>query len=179
MIRSERAQNTILVITIIAAVVSSVLMVNSSSYYTGSYELIGRMDVEMLETRVYRIDPLNDSIDPRVSITFNMQTEANTEGSVRLDFVGADVYLNDDYLSYMDFAHVIAYDDQPVDSNFDRNFTMRDTASGSDKDTILDAYAGDNWNWFVRFRYSFYTFDEVGSRTFRWIEFEFTTTTIG
>ena len=49
MISSERAQNVIVTFVIIAAVVSSVLLVGNGQYYSGSYILAGRMEVALEE----------------------------------------------------------------------------------------------------------------------------------
>jgi hypothetical protein len=165
MISSERSQNIIVAFTIIAAVISSGFLASNVNYYTGSYDLISSMTVNVVKTEVHDIDPLNESIFPRIAFTFNMRTEANTEGNVRLTFIGAQVHLNDDHLTYLTFARVIPF------------FTLSERTGATDRETVLNAYSTDSWDWYLVFRFSFITFDQIDTLTVKYLEFNVTGTT--
>ncbi|MHA1963057.1 MAG: hypothetical protein ACXACG_13060 [Candidatus Thorarchaeota archaeon] len=177
MISSERSQNIIVAFTIIAAVISSGFLASNVNYYTGSYDLISSMTVNVVKTEVHDIDPLNESIFPRIAFTFNMRTEANTEGNVRLTFIGAQVHLNDDHLTYLTFARVIPFEDQSLFTNYEKNFTLSERTGATDRETVLNAYSTDSWDWYLVFRFSFITFDQIDTLTVKYLEFNVTGTT--
>lgn len=178
MIASERTQNIIVVSVIMIAVVSSGFLVSNAAYYSGSYSLAGRLDVTLLEVRVSNIDHTNESINPGLRLTFNLATDALTEGNVRITFMGAEITLNNDSLSYTTFSYTPPVVDQYLYPEFNRNYTMHNSATYNDRQAILDADTEDNWNWDIEFRYSFIVFDERGTITWRWFYFETTITTI-
>ncbi|MHA1614371.1 MAG: hypothetical protein ACTSYJ_05960 [Candidatus Thorarchaeota archaeon] len=178
MIASERTQNIIVVSVIIIALVSSGFLVSNAAYYGGSYSLAGRLDVTLLEVRVSGIDHTNESVNPGLRLTFNLATDSLTEGNVRITFMGAEVTLNNDSLSYTTFSYTPPVVDQYLYPEFNRNYTMHNSATYSDRQAILDADSEDMWNWDIEFRYSFIVFDERGTITFRWFFFETTITTI-
>ena len=174
MISSERSQNVIIAITIIAAVVSSGLLVSNSNYYTGSYELVGRMSVDIVKTSVTNIDPVNESIIPRILLTVNLHTTSATEGNVRVNFLGGEATLNGDLLSYTTLARHIPMDNQSLHPDYNSNFTLIGAANDDDRDAVIDAYQADTWHWYITLRYSFYIFDQYGSITFRFLTFNYT-----
>lgn len=179
MIASERTQNIIVVSVILITVVSSGFLVSNAAYYGGSYSLAGRLDVSLLEIRVSNLDHSNESIYPGLRLTFNLATDSLTEGNVRITFMGAEVTLNNDSLSYTTFSFTPQVVDQYLYPEFNRNYTMHNSASTSfDRETILLADSEDSWNWDIEFRYSFIVFDERGTITWRWFYFETTITTI-
>ncbi|MHA1862419.1 MAG: hypothetical protein ACTSWA_01520, partial [Candidatus Thorarchaeota archaeon] len=61
---------------------------------------------------------------------------------------------------------------------FNRNYTMGNSATYADRQAILDADTSGIWNWDIEYRYSFIVFDERGTITWRWFYFETTATTI-
>lgn len=174
MISSERSQNIIVAITIIAAVVSSGFLVSNSNYYTGSYELVGRMSVDIVKTQVSNIDPANETIFPRIVLTVNLRTTSATEGSVRVNFLGGEVTLNGDLLSYTVFSRRIPMDSQALYPDYEKNFTLIGLADADDRDAVFDAFQTDTWHWYVTLRYSFYIFDEYGSISFRFLTYNYT-----
>ncbi len=177
MISSDRTQNAIVVFTIIGALVSSVFLVSNAQYYTGSYALAGRLEVDLVKTTVSNIDPSNSSIFPSIRFVFNLHTDAATEGNVRLGFLGANVFLNDDQLSYTPFSYVVPYDHQQLYPLYNENFTLGQTAVSSDRDTVLLANSTGQWHWEMTFRYYFTTFDVDGSITWRYLFFNWTGST--
>jgi hypothetical protein len=178
MIASERTQNIIVVSVIIIALVSSGFLVSNAAYYGGSYSLAGRLNVSLLEVRVSRIDHTNESVNPGLRLTFNLATDSLTEGNVRITFLGAVVTLNNDSLSYTAFSYVPPIVDQYLYPEFNRNYSLSNSATSADRQAILDADTSGIWNWDIEFRYSFIVFDERGTITFRWFYFETTITTI-
>jgi len=181
MIASERSQNVIVAVTLIAALVSSVFLVGNAQYFGGSYALAGGLDVTIVETVASNIDPTNESIYPRLTFIINFQSHADIEGNVRIMFLGMEVTLNDDLLSYTAFAVSPPEHLQSVWPNYDQNFTLSKTTNTIwDRDAINDAYDSDTWHWELVFRYRFITFDEPGTITWRYIPYDFTgeTTTI-
>ncbi len=177
MISSDRTQSAIVAFTIIAAIVSSLFLAGNTQYYSGSYALAGRMEVEIVKTTVSNIDPTNTSVFPRIAFTFNMHTDAETEGNVRLGFLGANVYLNGDQLSYTPLAYTVPWDRQPLYPNYDENYTLGSTTISLDRDTVLLANSTGQWHWEVTFRYYFTTFEEADSITWRYIFFNWTGST--
>jgi hypothetical protein len=168
MISSQRTQNVIVSFSIILALVSSVFLVNNALYYSGSFELAGRMEVSLVKTVVSDIDPTNESLYPRLSFTLNFRTDALTEGNVRLISISATAWLNDDYLSYTDIGTGTASADQLLHPGYNVNFTLARTVnSDTDRNTILQADSTDTWNWYIRVSYDFITFDDSHSRTSR------------
>ncbi len=178
MIASERTQNIIVVSVIIIALVSSGFLVSNAAYYGGSYSLAGRLNVSLLEVRVSKIDHTNESINPGLRLTFNLATDSLSEGNVRITFMGAEVTLNNDSLSYTAFLYVPPIVDQYLYPEFNRNYSLSNSATAADRQAILDADTSGTWNWDIEFRYSFIVFDERGTITFRWFNFETTITTI-
>ncbi|MHA2024770.1 MAG: hypothetical protein ACW98U_02620 [Candidatus Thorarchaeota archaeon] len=169
MISSERSQNTIVSFVIILTVVSSVFLFNNVQYYHGSFTLATRMEVNLVSTVVRDIDPTNDSIYPILSFTLNFRTDSPSEGNVRLNYIEATIWLNDDYLSFTGLSRYLSTDaDQLLHPDFDRNFTLSKTVdSEADRTAFLDANSTDSWNWYVRFRYNFITFENPRSLTWR------------
>ncbi len=161
MISSVRSQNVIVSFVIILTAVSSLFLVNNAQYYSGSFELAARLNVSFLEAVVSDIDPTNESIYPRLSFSLNFRTDATTEGDVRLESMSATAWLNDDLLSYTSLVGAL---NNPADKilhpGYNVNFTLaKTTNSEADRAAILQAYDADIWNWYIRVRYDFITFD--------------------
>jgi hypothetical protein len=175
MIASERSQNFIVAVMLIGAIVSSVFLVSNAAYFGGSYALAGRMDVTIVETTISNLDPTNESVYPRIAFKFNLQTDTETEGNVRLMFMGAQVYLNYDILAYTVFSYTLPEHLQPLYPDYNRNFTLsRTTDTTFDRDTVNEAYNSDTWYWEVTFRYYFITFDVAETITWNFIYFNWT-----
>ncbi len=179
MIASERTQNIIVVSVIMIAVVSSGFLVSNAAYYGGSYSLAGRLEVSLLEVRVSNIDHTNESINPGIRLTFNLVTTSQAEGNVRIIFMGATVWLNEDLLSFTSFSYIPPLAEQNLYPEFNNNYTLRNSAASiADRQAILDADTYGNWNWEVEFRYAFIVFDVLGTRTSVRVSFNTTVTTI-
>jgi hypothetical protein len=179
MISSNRAQNGIVAFVIILSVVSSVVLANNMQYYNGSFTLASRMEVTLVSTVIRDFDPTNDSINPRLAFTFNFRTNSPTEGNVRLVYADAVLWLNSDYLSLSTISrYFTSDDDQLLTTTYNKNHTLsRVIDAESDRTTIIDANSTGSWNWFVRFRYNFITFDNDQSQTWRTIYYNWTGST--
>ena len=177
MIASERTQNSIVVTVIIVAIISSGLLVSNATYYGGSYSLAGTLNVTLLEVKISNINHTDDSIYPGIELTFNLATSSLAEGNVRIIFMGATVWLNEDILSYTSFSHIPPVAEQNLYPEFNTDYIMHNTANDIDRQTILDADTSEQWNWDIEFRYAFIVFDEIGTRTSRRISFNTTETT--
>ena len=178
MIASERSQNIIVVSVIMITIVSSMFLAGNAAYYGGSYSLAGKLTVSLLEIEVSNIDQTNETINPGIRLTFNIATTSLSEGNVKLTFMGATVWLNDDLLSLTSFARIPPVDEQNLYPEFDTNYTMSNTATFEDRQAILDAETSGLWFWDITFRYSFIVFDERGTLTWRWFDFNTTLTTL-
>ena len=148
-------------------------------YYNGSFTLASRMEVTLVSTVIRDFDPTNESIDPRLTFTFNFRTNSPTEGNVRLLYIDAAIWLNDDYLSLTTLSRYFSTDDdQLLTTTYNKNHTLsRVIDADSDQTTIFDANSTGSWDWFVRFRYNFITFDNPRSQTWRTIYYNWTGST--
>ena len=180
MISSERTQNVIVAFVIIATLVSTVFLVSNAQYYSGSYILAGKMDVTLEEVTVGDIDQGNESIYPYLAFTFNFRTNSPVEGDVRLTYMEALVTLNDDTLALTLLYRYLNNDAVRVlHPGYDRNISLSTLVnSNTDRATILDADSTDTWNWNIRLRYSFISFNDARSQVFRTLYFNWTGSTI-
>ncbi len=178
MIASERSQNIIVVITIITAIISAGMLTANSSYYGGTYSLAGRMDVSLVDIEIRYLDYTNESVNPKITLFFNLKANSELEGNVRITFMGASVYLNDDILSYTSFAYTPPLAAQYVHPGFNQTYGLFNFAISNDREAVLQANSTDTWNWEVEFRYSFIVFDERGTITWRYLYFNSTSTTV-
>lgn len=179
MISSERAQNIIVSFVIITAVVSSVLLIGNANYYSGSYVLAGRLEVSIVGTVVSDLAPANDSIYPVLAFTINFRTDSPTEGNVQLTAIYATVWLNDDLLSYTPLSRDLSNDAKRLlHPAYNSNFTLATRLNSiTDRASILQADSSDTWNWYLRLRYEFITFDEPRSLTRIYLSFNWTDST--
>ena len=180
MIASERVQNIIVVSVIIVAVISSMFLGANAAYYGNTYALAERVDVSLLDIEVRNIDHDNETINPRIILSFNLATTSISEGNVKIIFFGATVWLNNDLLSLTSFSHEPTFDEEYLTPDYNHNITMGNSATTVlDKQAILDADTSGTWEWYIRFRYAFIVFDVLGTRTTRWLNFNSTLTTFG
>jgi hypothetical protein len=172
MIASERSQNIIIVLALSAAIISSGLMVGNAYYYGGTYVLTELLDISLADIQVSNADPDNTTGNPVVSLIFNMRVTARAEGNVRVTFLGAELWLNNDILSLMAFASIPSLADQYLHSDYNRNVTMSQSAGPpDDNQAIWEAYNASTWAWNVTLRYSMIVFDVPGTITWRYLDF--------
>ena len=179
MISSERSQNGIVAFVIIASIVCSLFFASNMQYYNGSFALASMMDVTLESTVIQDLDPTNESIYPRLTFTLNFRTSSPIEGNVRLLYLEAVIYLNDDYLSLTTISRYFSSDeDQRLTPGYDKNHALsRVVDSDTDRAAIIDADSTGTWQWYVRFRYNFITFDNPLSQTWRTLYYNWTGST--
>jgi hypothetical protein len=177
MIASERSQNIIIIVTIITAIVCLGFSVGNAQYYGGSYILADQLEVNLADINVSNVGP-NITTNPGITLTFNLAIPAQSEGNVRITFLGATVWLNDDLLSLTAFAYTPPLADQYLQSNMNRNVLISKTSVDNDAQTIIDAYLSSTWAWNVTLRYSFIVFDEPASIMWRYLDFYTTEVTL-
>lgn len=181
MISSERTQDAIVAITIIATIISSMYLVNNAVYYTGTYTLIGRLNVTFEELIISNLDPLDNESYPHLQFRFNMATESNYEGNVRITYMRFIPSLNDDQLSYTQFWLNLPRNEQYLTPDFNRALLFDQTAFdelGIDRQAILDAYDSGVWFWQVEFGFSYIFFDDATTIQWSFLDFNITEVTI-
>ncbi|TFG34381.1 hypothetical protein EU527_03480 [Candidatus Thorarchaeota archaeon] len=181
MISRERTQNIIIASTIIVAIISSTFLVSNATYYAGTYTLLGRFSITFEELIISDLDPLDNTTEPHLQFRFNIATDSQYKGNVRITFMGFTPTLNYDELSYTPFSIVLPVDEQYLTPNYTRELMFNNTASdelGIDRQTIWDAYESGIWFWQVEFRYSYIFFDAIGTVDFAYQNFNITEVTI-
>jgi hypothetical protein len=179
MISSERSLNIIVIIMIITALISSGFIIGNGQYYGGSFVLVRELEANLVDIHVSNVDPSNVSVETSIALTFNFAIHAQAEGNVRLTFVGAALWLNNDLLSLTAFAYIPVLADQYLYSNFDRDVVMAQTVgSNPDRQTIIDAYLGSTWAWNVTLRYSIIVFDEPSTNMLTYLHYYTTNFTL-
>jgi hypothetical protein len=178
MIASERSQNIIIVAMLITALISSGLLIGNAQYYGGTYILAGRLEATLVDIHVSNVNTTDASKNPNIALTFNFAIPAQAVGNVRITFIGATLWINNDLLSLTSFSTSILAD-QHLYSNFSQNVVMSQTASSiADHQAIIDAYLTSTWAWNVTLRYSFIVFDESNTITWRFLDFYTTNFTL-
>jgi hypothetical protein len=178
MISSPRCQNAILVTTIVITIVSAGFIVGTAQYYGGTFVLINRLETSLSEIQLSDVDPSNSSVYPTITLIFNLKIPTQAEGNVRIPFFGATLWLNNDILSYAEFAYRPPLAEQYLHSDYDRNVTLIETANVIDRQTILDAYSSSTWNWNITLRYYILVFDDPNSISWNWFYFYTTNFTL-
>jgi hypothetical protein len=176
MIASERSQNIIIIVTIVTAIVCTGFTVGNAQYYGGTYVLINRLEISLTDIHVSNVG--TNITNPVIALTFNLEMPFQATGNVRITFLGATVWLNDDILSYTSFAYVPPLADQYLQSNMNRNVTMSQTSGSSDAQAVNDAYLSSTWAWNVTLRFSHIVFDEPDSIAWTYIDYYTTEVTI-
>ncbi len=172
MIADTKTQNIIVVATLILGIVSGLGLATSSSYFAGSYALVTKLEFDLLEVRVTGLDPTNESINPRITLVFNIKTPTGYFGDASLSYLQASVALNGEQFVYSQtqWRKNIPTEDQLLFPGYDKNFTMGETLPVlSDKQILYDAESSGAWNFTIVLTISYRIFD---SRTsFRDITF--------
>ena len=172
MIADTKTQNIIIAATLILGIASGLGLATSSSYFAGSYALVTNLEFDLLEVRITGLDPTNESINPRITLTFNVKVPTGSVGDASLSFFRASVTLNEERFIYpqTQWRNNIPEEDQQLYPGYDKNFTMGETLPVlSDKQILYDAEASDTWAFSIVLVVSYRIFDARGS--FRYITF--------
>ena len=172
MIVDTKIQNIIVGATLILGIVSGLGLATSSSYFAGSYALITNLEFDLLEVRITNLDSTNESIDPRITLVFNIKAPPGNIGDASISYLRATVTLNDARIIYSQtqWRKSIPEVDRHLYPNYDKNFTMGETLTVlDDKQILYDAEASDAWAFDIVLVMSYRIFD--ASLSFRYIPF--------
>jgi len=152
MIADTKTQNIIVVATLILGIVSGLGLATSSSYFAASYTLVTNLEFDLLEVRITALDPTNESINPRITLTFNVNAPSGSGGDAALTFLRAWVTLNEQPFVYTQtqWRKNIPFADQSLYEGYDKNYTMGETIyTLSDKQILYDAADSGNWTFSI------------------------------
>ena len=172
MIADTKTQNIIVVATLILGIVSGLGLASSSSYFSGSYALVANLEFNLLEVRITSFDPTNESISPRITLTFNAKAPIGSEGDSSLKFLRAWVTLNEEQFVYTQtqWRKNVPIANQSLYPGYDMNFTMGETIYDlTDKQILYDAEDSDEWSFSILLAVAYSVFGEEASP--RWITF--------
>jgi len=172
MIADTKIQNIIVVATLILGIVSGLGLATSSSYFAGSYALVTNLEFDLLEVRITSLDSTNESINPRITLVFNIKAQPGNIGDASISYLRATVTLNEEPIIYSQtqWRKNIPAEDQHLYPDYDKNFTMGETITVlSDKQILYDAEASDAWTFDIVLVISYRIFD--AKLSFRYIPF--------
>lgn len=173
MIADTKTQNIILVATLILGIVSGMGIASSSSYFNASYGLVSNLEVDLLEVGIIDLDPTNESVDPRITLVFNINAPTGSAGDASLIFLRAWVTLNEAEFVYTQtqWRKNIPFANQSLYPGYDMNFTMSETIyTLSDKQILYDADDSDEWTFSIRLAIVYTVF---GAESNRYITFTY------
>ena len=172
MIADTKTQNIIVVATLVLGIVSGLGFATSSSYFAGSYALVTNLEFNLLEVRITALDSTNESINPRITLVFNVKAPTGSVGDASLTFLIARVTLNEELFVYTQnqWRKNIPVADQPLYPGYDKNFTMGETIYELlDKQILYDAEDSGDWLFGIRLAISYDVFGAPASPL--WITF--------
>jgi hypothetical protein len=143
---SNRAQSVIITVCILVGVINAVLLINTTYYYSGSILLSDNLEVDLKEIKVTNLDPTNTTINPKLTLTFNVIVPTRWTGEFNIRELVTSVYLNNHHIRYGFFHLVISPENQALYSGDNRNYTIATTLStDSDKQVFYNASITDTW----------------------------------
>jgi hypothetical protein len=143
---SNRAQNFIISAFILVGIINAVFLINATSYYGGSILLSDNLEADLKEIRVSNLDPSNTTINPRLTMIFNVIVSTRWTGQFNIRELVTSVYLNGQHIRYGYFHLVIRPENQALYSGDNRNYTMATTLSANtDKQVFYNASLTDTW----------------------------------
>ena len=162
MITDTKPQNIIVVTTLIIAIVSGVGLISSTSYYSGSCILVMFLDVELEDIHLSHYDPSNESINPRLSMIFNIQAPETANGEVSLNMLMVKIHLNGGSIKYTNFKRTVPLESRTVTSGYNNTFSVGSTiAELLDKEVLYNATDYNEWNFIIDLTLSYTTFDSA------------------
>ncbi len=163
MISDPKTQDRVVALMILVGVISAVSLVNTASYYSGSYYLLKDMQVELLEIRLSNLDIDNHTVDPVMRLTFRFQAPYTFQGNIQITGMSATVFLNRDKLSYTAFGLSVPEEYRLVSSGYTHEFTLSSTVHDiNDKFTVYNASVSSSWVFAVRLQWSYRMFATAG-----------------
>jgi len=165
LISSERSQNVIMVITLIIGILSGVSLAGSSAYYSGSYLMIQYLEIDLIGVRVNNLQPENETVNPGLSVSFNMQVPETLSGDASVTFLRASIYLNGESFDYASFTKRLSAENRELKPGYNRNYTIGSKIEvASDKELLYNAYDESNWTFSILLTIFYHTFDSDASQ---------------
>ncbi len=164
MIADTKPQNIIIIITMILGIISGIGLASSAYYYSGSYTMARYLEVSLNDIRVSNLDPTNHSIDPTLSLYFNIYSPPGAPGDVKISYLTAVVYINNDKINYENFRRDIPRDLRSLYPDYNQTFSVSATLrEDADKQLLFDAYDSEEWVISVQLTIFYEVFDQVGT----------------
>ena len=172
MISNDKPQNVVIVMTIIVALISSISLMSSASFYGGSIVMVQNLEVDLVAVNVVNPEPSNET-NPSLSFVFNFRAPQTANGEATLVFMQAEIYLNLQKFLYSSFSRNFPSTDNTVVPGFNMNFSLGSTIREPiDAQIIYDAFANDTWTFSIVFHFSYHVFnaraDTRRSMVFAW-----------
>ena len=110
--KSRRIQDLILITVIVAGLFSAALLAGNARYYANSVALAEFLEVDVVETRVSNIDPMNYSLNPHLSFALNFKSPVDVDGEAYLVFIRVLVLLNQQSIIYATFQKEFSFEQE-------------------------------------------------------------------
>ncbi|MFW9980143.1 MAG: hypothetical protein ACFFEJ_18820 [Candidatus Thorarchaeota archaeon] len=163
MISDAKPQNLIIVITMIAGIISGIGLVNSASYYGGSYTMIRYLDINLVDVAVSNLDPDNITQNPGLSMVFNVYAPPGAPGDAEITYLTAEVYVNGDKINYATFRRDIPLALRSLYPEYNQTFAIGSTIlQDLDKQVLIDAYNSEEWVISIQLTLFYNVFEAVG-----------------
>ncbi len=163
MISDTKPQNIIIVITMIVGIISGIGLVNSASIYGGSYTMIRYLEIDLVDVQVDNLDPNNITVNPSISMFFNVYAPPGAEGDARIKDFTAEIYVNGDKMNYANFRKSIPLDYRDLYPGYNHTYGIGSTLlSELDKQVLIDAYNSGEWVISIQLTLFYRVFDSVG-----------------
>ena len=147
----------------IAGIISGIGLINSATYYGGSYTMIRYLDIELNDVAISNFDPGNYSQNPTLSMAFSVYAPPGAPGDARIKFFTAAIRINGDELSYTRFRKDIPLAYRDLYPEYNETFVIGSSITEDlDKATLFDAYASEEWTISITLTLFYEVFDQVG-----------------
>jgi hypothetical protein len=171
MISSTKSQNLIVISMTVIGLICGASLVLNTSYYTGSYTISRYVTVSLQDIQIAHLDPSNETVNPGLSMIFNVKAPDNANGMMTLKDLSATVSLNEQPFLYATFKNYIPVSDQSVTAGYNMSFTLGSTVTDLlDKQILYNASLSDNWTFTVTLSMEYYLF-QSGARSWRYLIF--------
>ena len=163
MIDSERTQNIIVVLTIMISLISLVGLASSSAYYSGSYQIIRDLEIDLVDVQVTNVDPANETVNPIVRAVFSVIAPQAASGKATITFLRCEIHVNGESFDYATFRRAIRFDEGVVTSGYNETFSVGSTiAQMADKQILYNASLEDSWTFSITLFVFYHMFEARG-----------------
>jgi hypothetical protein len=164
MISNAKPQNIIIVATVIVAMVSGLGLINSATYYSGTYVMIRNLRVTLEDVRVNNFQPNNYTNNPILSFEFNVYVPEGPPGDAQITYFSAAVYINGNQMSYTSFRKdVTPAELRYLHPGYNETYVIGSSVSENlDKALLYGAYNSSDWVFSITLTVFYHAFDAVG-----------------